>query len=225
MEPAFAVVAAALLLASCATRAGPEAQPTGAAQAGSDRSSSGVGVQIRRATPKPLRKGLHNVLQNADEPVVVINDGLQGRIGDGGRTLVRFVINSTIGLAGIFDVAKRAGLPHHDNGFAMTLGRYGVAPGPELHLPVVGPLTLRQAVGGAVDFVVDPLGLPSYSGSQTVNIARTLLGLVYDPDPRMTQDQRAAAPPDKPPATSAEAPSPPPAPPAPESGANELPPY
>jgi hypothetical protein len=223
---AIAVVAAALLLASCATRAGPGAQRPGAAQVGSntepprDRSFSGVGRQIRSATPGPVRRGLHNVLQNSDEPVVAMNDVLQGRLGTGGRTLVRFVINSTVGLVGLFDPARKAGLPHHDNGFASTLGRYGVPAGPSLHLPLLGSLTVREAVGGAVDFVSDPVGLVPYHGAQNVNIARTALGLVYDPE---HEESHGAEPPlDERSAASAEAPSPPP---VSEASATDLPPF
>lgn len=140
-----------------------------------------------------------------------MNDVLQGRPGTGGRTLVRFVINSTVGLVGLFDPARKAGLPHHDNGFASTLGRYGVPAGPSLHLPLLGSLTVREAVGGAVDFVTDPVGLVPYHGAQNVNIARTVLGLVYDPEDEGTQGQAAEPALDEGPAGSAETPSPPPA--------------
>ena len=97
-------------------------------------------------TLKPLRLGIENVLTNLGEPVVAVNDVLQGRFRKAGATTVRFVTNSTIGVAGIFDVAKHAGIPRHDNGFALTLGRAGVKPGPYLFIPLMGPSTVRDAV-------------------------------------------------------------------------------
>ena len=211
MRPTFAVVAAALLLAGCATLAGPGAQPPGSERAGSNadpfeplnRSLAGVGRVVRRATPRPVREGVHNVLQNADEPVVAINDVLQGRFGAGTRTLARFAANSTLGLAGLFDPAAKAGLPHHDNGFASTLGRYGVPAGPHLYLPLVGPLTVRAAIGGAVDYVTDPVSLARYPGAHDVGIARTALSMVDD-------REQAEPPLNKMAVASGETPSPPP---------------
>jgi phospholipid-binding lipoprotein MlaA len=203
VRPTIAVVAAALLLASCASLPGPEAQPSGPAQAGSNadpfeplnRRLAGVGRVVRHATPRPVRHGVHNVLQNADEPLVAMNDVLQGRFGAGARTLARFAANTTLGLVGLLDPATKAGLPHHDNGFALTLGRYGVPAGPHLFLPLVGPLTVREAVGGAVDYVTDPVGLARYGGAREVNIARTALSLVDEREPaEPLPDERAVAP-------------------------------
>ena len=128
--------------------------------------------------PRPVRKGVHRALSNADEPGVAVNDLLQGRFGAGGRTLVRFIANTTIGVAGLFDPATKAGLPHHDNGFGKTLGRYGAPQGPYLYLPLLGPSTLRNAIGGGLDFAADPLSLPSYHHAAIVNVARTSVALL-----------------------------------------------
>jgi phospholipid-binding lipoprotein MlaA len=74
--------------------------------------------------PSPVRDGIHNVLYNLREPVIAANYLMQHKIGKTGETIARFVINSTIGLAGIFDMAKRKPfkLGYHENGFADTLG-------------------------------------------------------------------------------------------------------
>ena len=144
----------------------------------------------RRIVPRPVRQGVHNVLQNLDEPVVFVNDVLQGHPKAAGTTVIRFAANSTVGVAGIFDAAATAGLPHHDNGFGSTLGHYGVAPGPFIYLPLLGPTTLRDAFGEGIDFVADPLSWTRFGNAQTVGIARTGLDLL---DEREQADARLRA--------------------------------
>jgi len=104
----------------------------------------------RHVIPKPARDGAHNVLSNMGEPLIFLNDVLQLRPDRAIRTLGRFLINSTLGLGGLFDIAKRKpfDILHHPNGFGDTLGYYGVKPGPYIYLPVIGPTTLRDAIGG-----------------------------------------------------------------------------
>src|SRR3546814_5226053 len=96
--------------------------------------------------PKPIRDGLGNALRNLREPINFLNFLFQFKIGKAVETVGRFAINSTIGVAGIFDVAKKppVNLPYRPNGFANTLGFYGVEPGPYFFLPLVGPTTLRS---------------------------------------------------------------------------------
>src|SRR3546814_2571466 len=86
---------------------------------------------------------------------------LQFKIGKALETVGRFAINSTIGAAGVFDVAKKApiNLPYRSNGFANTLGFYGVEPGPYFFLPLVGPTTLRDMVGDGIDLLVLPVSV------------------------------------------------------------------
>src|SRR3546814_9806039 len=81
------------------------------------------------------------------------------KIGKALETVGRFAINSTIGAAGVFDVAKKApiNLPYRSNGFANTLGFYGVEPGPYFFLPLVGPTPLRDMVGDGIDLLVLPV--------------------------------------------------------------------
>jgi phospholipid-binding lipoprotein MlaA len=112
--------------------------------------------------PKPLRQGLHNFLSNLHEPVVFINFLLQHKIGKAAETLGRFAIDTTIGVAGVVDVAKRHpfNLPRRPNGFADTLGYYGVKPGAFLFLPLMGPTTVRDLAGGLLDRLVLP-GIPN----------------------------------------------------------------
>lgn len=115
----------------------------------------------KKLLPKPARAGLGNFIRNIGEPVVALNFVLQLKPGKAAETLGRFGINSTLGIGGLIDVAKGKpfNLPHRRNGFANTLGYYGVGPGPYLYLPGIGSTSLRDVVGGAVDGVVLPIGI------------------------------------------------------------------
>jgi phospholipid-binding lipoprotein MlaA len=112
-----------------------------------------------RITPSPLRRGLGNVVSNLREPSTVVNDVLQGRPKRAVKATARLLVNSTVGVLGLFDVATHAGLEKHRSDFGQTLGRYGAGPGPYLYLPLVGPLNLRDGVGGVVDVLTDPVSL------------------------------------------------------------------
>ena len=131
----------------------------------------------QRLVPRPLQRGVHNIAQNADEPVVVVNDLLQLRAADAARTSARFLTNTVLGIGGLFDPAVRLGLAHHDNGFGLTLGRAGVGAGPYIYLPVLGPTDLRDLLGAAVDYLTDPLSLTNYKHTRVVDITRTILSL------------------------------------------------
>ena len=115
--------------------------------------------------PRPIRKGLRNFLRNLGEPVVFLNFMLQMKPGKAAETLGRFAINTTLGAGGVVDVAKRKPfkLPRRDNGFANTLGYYGVKPGPYFYLPLIGPTTLRDFIGSRVDLFLLPV-LPTAFG-------------------------------------------------------------
>ncbi|HSN16900.1 MAG TPA: VacJ family lipoprotein [Gammaproteobacteria bacterium] len=110
-----------------------------------------------RAMPGPARNGIHNAVTNIDEPVTVVNDVLQGKVGQGLRDLGRFVINSTVGLLGWFDVAKHVGLPHHDEDLGQTLATWHVPSGPYVVLPFLGPSTVRDTFGRGGDVYADPV--------------------------------------------------------------------
>jgi len=116
-----------------------------------------------KAVPEPVQNGISNFLSNLREPVVALNFLLQLKPAKSAETLGRFAINSTLGGAGLFDIAKRRPfrLRHRPNGFADTMGYYGVKPGPYLFLPLLGPSTPRDLAG----FVLDRLMLPLAIGS------------------------------------------------------------
>jgi phospholipid-binding lipoprotein MlaA len=113
-------------------------------------------VAYRYAVPEPVRNGVHNVLSNLGTPIQLSNDMLEGKPRRAGDTFMRFLINSTVGVVGIFDVAKKWGYPNHDADFGMTLASWGVSEGPFLFLPVLGPSDPRDAIGFGVDIAFNP---------------------------------------------------------------------
>lgn len=113
-------------------------------------------IGYRDVLPEPVRNGVHNVLVNLGTPNRLGNDMLQGKPRRAGDTAMRFLINTTVGVLGLFDVAKGWGYPEHDSDFGMTLAGWGLDPGPFLYLPVVGPTDPRDFAGFGVDIVADP---------------------------------------------------------------------
>jgi phospholipid-binding lipoprotein MlaA len=105
--------------------------------------------------PSPLRSGVHNFFDNLGEVDSVVNYVLQWRLKFGLRSLERFVVNSTIGIGGLIDVATKLKLPGALTGFATTLSKWGMHPGPYLVLPLLGPSTLRDGVGFAADYATE----------------------------------------------------------------------
>ncbi len=135
--------------------------------------------------PKPLRTGIRHVFSNLDEPVVFVNDVLQLKPKRAIRTFARFAINSTVGIGGVLDVAKKADLPHRPNGFGDTLGRYGVGPGPYLFIPLIGPTNLRDLLGGAADDALLPVAIPEPFARKEYTLTR---GVVTGIDLRVESD-------------------------------------
>jgi len=120
-----------------------------------------VAMGYQHVLPRPVRSGLRNFFSNLREPVVFLNYLLQHKVGKAAETFARFAFNSTIGVGGLIDVAKNKNLnlPHRPNGFGDTLGFYGVKPGPYIFLPIGGPTTVRDFLGGQGDALVLPLAV------------------------------------------------------------------
>ena len=116
-----------------------------------------LAIGYRFVTTEGIRRSIRNFFQNLNSPVVLANDLLQLEIGDAGVTTTRFVINSTIGVLGLFEFAEDFGYPYHNADFGQTLHSYGSQPGVYLVLPILGPSTARDGVGTAVDLIFDPL--------------------------------------------------------------------
>ena len=118
----------------------------------------------RRAVPAPAREGVRNALSNLASPVLFFNDVLQARPTEATQTAVRFTVNTTVGVLGVFDVASNMGVYRHRADFGQTLGRYGVGPGAYIYLPIFGPSSVRDAVGLAVNAAIDPVNYARFDG-------------------------------------------------------------
>lgn len=132
------------------------------------------------AVPSPVRGGLHNVLANLSGPVSVANNILQARFMNAGDEAARFVVNTTVGLVGIFDIASDWGLPDRSRDFGETLGVYGVPQGPYLVLPFQGPTAVRDLAGSYADGFLSPLYYlhVQFTGKQYVGLLKSALGTV-----------------------------------------------
>jgi len=115
-----------------------------------------VAKAYRTVLPPPVRQAVHNFLTNLDGPVVFANDVLQGQVGLAGNTIVRLALNTTIGIAGLFDVATQVGVPYHSNDLGVTLATWGFVEGPYIIVPVLGPSNPRDIVGKIGDGFADP---------------------------------------------------------------------
>jgi phospholipid-binding lipoprotein MlaA len=126
--------------------------------------------------PGGVRDGMHNFGQNLGAPLVLVNDVLQGNMGRAWTTTQRFVVNTTVGVAGVFDVASDWDLPAHKADFGQTLGVWGVESGPSVQLPLLGPSNLRDATGTAFGLLGDPVGY--VPGMQVVQTAGAVGGAI-----------------------------------------------
>jgi phospholipid-binding lipoprotein MlaA len=109
-----------------------------------------------RIVPQPIRTGVTNFFANVNTPTVMINDALQGKFLAAANDLGRFVLNTTVGIGGVLDPATSAGLDHNEEDFGLTLGHWGVHPGPFLELPILGPSDLRDGPAKVVDAYTKP---------------------------------------------------------------------
>ena len=108
-------------------------------------------------TPNFLQRGFNNFFGNVNYPITIINQLLQGNLEELLQDTLRFTINTTIGVFGLFDPASSIGLPEHDEDFGQTLAVWGVQEGPYLMLPFFGPKTLRSLAGDFTDVLFNPL--------------------------------------------------------------------
>ena len=136
-------------------------------------------IAYRAVVPGFARRHVHNLLTNMGSPVRLANDIMQGKPRRAGDTFMRFLINSTAGVGGLFDVATDWGYPAHGSDFGITLALWGLPEGPFLFLPVFGPSNPRDAAGLAVDTVIDPFFWPPRgTGFATLRAARIGLATV-----------------------------------------------
>lgn len=109
--------------------------------------------------PRPAQTGVRNFVTNLEEPGYAVNSLLQGKFKHSGKAVGRFVINSTVGLLGLIDVADYMGIERHKEDFGQTLAVAGVGNGPYVMIPAYGPTTFRDGAGDFVDGQIFPLYL------------------------------------------------------------------
>lgn len=134
----------------------------------------------RFAVPRPARTGIHNMLANLNSPILLANNVMEAKPRRAGDTFMRFLINTSLGVGGIFDVAKDFGYPAEDADFGITLAIWGWGGdgGPFLFLPVLGPSDPRDATGFGGDLALDPFTWASFGGVKALNYADYGLGAV-----------------------------------------------
>jgi phospholipid-binding lipoprotein MlaA len=185
------MVAFALLVGGCAA---PEATETADATSVSDplegmnrfffdinqrvdrNAAKPVAAAYKEDVPQRVRGSLHNVLDNLGGPVNVANDLLEIQFENAGIAAGRFIVNTTVGVVGIFDVATGWGMPERNRDFGETMGTYGVPPGPYLVLPLRGSTDVRDFAGNYLDGFVTPLHFVRYDGSNYVGLMKSTLG-------------------------------------------------
>jgi len=155
------VLAAVMLLQACATVSNPDARDPLESM---NRSVFGfnevvdravlkpVATVYRDATPQLVQKGVRNFFNNLEDVWSAFNNAIQLRGQDTSDSIGRVMINSTIGLLGVIDVASDLNIDRHPANFGLTLGRWGVKSGPYVVLPLLGPSTLRDTAALPIDF-------------------------------------------------------------------------
>ena len=127
-----------------------------------------------------IRDRVRNFFSNLADPLIGVNNMLQGKLEDGVLDWARFGFNTSIGLFGIHDVATDMGLEKHNEDFGQTFGRWGVAPGAYLVLPFLGSSSVRDGVGTALDLYTDPMGEVSPNRARNSLIALRVTSLRAD---------------------------------------------
>jgi len=133
-----------------------------------------VASAYKTVLPKPPRDGISNAMRNLREPWVFVNDILQFKFKRAGTTLSRLVINSTLGIGGLFKVSDGLGIEYHSEDFGQTLASWGIEDGPYFIIPFVGPSNGRDFTGFATSFFADPvtIGIANLN-EKGMNLART----------------------------------------------------
>ncbi|MBK9020566.1 MAG: VacJ family lipoprotein [Sulfuritalea sp.] len=134
-----------------------------------------VATGYEAVLPSPIRTGVTNFFGNIDDLFIGVNNLLQGKIPEAFGDLGRVVINTTIGLLGVLDIATDAGLEKHDEDFGQTFGRWGVGNGAYVVIPVFGPRTVRDTVGLVLDVQADPVANHRPKGDRDIALVLRLV--------------------------------------------------
>jgi phospholipid-binding lipoprotein MlaA len=168
----LALAALALAAAGCAGGGAPSASADprdpwegfnrgiyGFNQAFDDALARPVATAYRDVVHDEIRSRVRNFFSNLSDPLIGVNNLLQGKLEDGLLDWVRFAFNSTVGLFGLHDVASDMGIEKHNEDFGQTFGRWGAQSGPYLVLPIFGSSSVRDGTGTVVDIYTDPMRL------------------------------------------------------------------
>ncbi|MBY4677894.1 MlaA family lipoprotein [Marinobacterium arenosum] len=187
-----ALMGAALLVASLGVGAAEQTDAAGDPWEGFNRAVFTFNDTLDRYAVKPLAQGYHwitpdiietgvgNFFDNLADVGTALNNLLQGKVAEASTDVARVVFNSTIGLAGVIDVATPMGLQEHDEDFGQTLGVWGMDSGPYLVLPFFGPSSVRDGIGLVADYAVDPLRQVDDQGAQNALYALRVLDTRVD---------------------------------------------
>lgn len=134
-----------------------------------------VAVVYNNGVPRVVRQGIGNFFSNIDDVNVLANDILQLKLRDAVTDSGRLVINSTVGIAGVIDVASSVGLGKNEEDFGQTFGRWGVSAGPYVVLPFFGPSTVRDSFGLVMDTLFNPI---RYNNDPSLRTTLTVLSLL-----------------------------------------------
>ena len=135
-----------------------------------------VATAYKTAVPDPVRTWVRNFFANIDDLFIGVNNVLQGKIADGWTDWVRFAFNTTIGIAGINDVASEMGLEKHNEDFGQTFGRWGASDGAYLVWPLIGSSNVRDSAGLVLDSYFDPVRRHDPSGVRTFAVVLRATG-------------------------------------------------
>jgi phospholipid-binding lipoprotein MlaA len=135
-------------------------------------------IVYRAVFPEPIRDSVRNFLNNLDSPIIFTNDVLQGELARAKITFVRTVVNTTVGIGGLFDVADRWGFPRHREDFGQTLATLGIGEGPYLFIPLFGPANPRDLFGYGTDLFFQPLTYVQWGDESYVPYVRYGVDLI-----------------------------------------------
>ena len=116
-----------------------------------------VATAYKTVVPEPARQCVGNVFANINDIFVSINSLLQGKVGDAVSDACRVLVNTTVGIAGCFDVASKIGLEKHHRDLGQTLGKWGFSSGPYVVIPFLGPSSVRDGIGTGITSYLDPV--------------------------------------------------------------------
>jgi phospholipid-binding lipoprotein MlaA len=179
-----------LILASCGPAATPQgiSDPNEVANRAVNSFNTGLDTVIVRPAsqvygtilPSPVRTGVNNFAENLETPGDVVNNVLQGNIGNAGQNTLRFAVNVTMGIGGLFDAATAIGIPAAPTDFGETLHIWGAPEGNYMVIPVLGPSTERDLVGEVVDAVLDPIGAITHKPEATIATGANIASKIGD---------------------------------------------